>query len=124
VHPYDMLGQFRVGTGGGTPPPPPPGTGSGTKLLATVGPGRTISLKKNGVKVTKLKPGRYSITVRDLSALHNFHLRGPGAVNKKTGIVYTGKKPWIVWNVRLRVGEYRFWCDSHPGMRGSFVVRS
>src|SRR5215210_1019846 len=105
VHPYDMLGQFQVGTAGANPPPPP---ASATKLLATVGPGRAISLKKNGVKVTKLNSGRYSITVRDLSALHNFHLKGPGAVNKKTGIAYVGKKPWVVWAVRLRAGQYGY----------------
>jgi len=120
VHPYDMLGQFQVGTGGANPPPPPPATGSATKLVATVGPGRTISLKKNGAKVTKLKPGRYSIAVRDRSAFHNFHLKGPGAVNKKTGIAYTGAK---TWELRLRAGQYRYWCDPHQAaMHGSFRV--
>ena len=48
-----------------------------TKLVATVGPGFTISLTKGGKKVTKLAPGAYTITVRDRSTIHNFLLRGP-----------------------------------------------
>ncbi len=58
---------------------------SATKLTATVGPGFTISLKKGTTKVTKLKPGAYTITVSDKSNMHNFHLTGPG-VNKKTSV--------------------------------------
>jgi plastocyanin len=116
VHPYDMMGQFNVGSGGATTPPPP------TKLVATVGPGMTISLKKNGIKVTKLKPGRYSITVRDRSAFHNFHLKGPG-VDKKTTVGYVGAKTWLP--LRLVVGTYRYWCDPHRAvMHGSFRVAS
>jgi plastocyanin len=123
-HAYDMIGRFTVGSGGGaTPPPPPPSGGGGasaTKLVATVGPNATISLTKAGKKVMKLKPGRYSIAVRDRSAFHNFHLTGPGAVNKKTGVAYTGTRTWIV---RLRAGLYRYRCDPHPAaMRGSFRV--
>ena len=122
-HAYDMIGRFTVGSGNATPPPPSGGGGgSGTKLVATVGPKATISLTKGGRKVTKLKPGRYSITVRDRSAFHNFHLKGPGAVNKKTGVAYIGTK---TWGVRLRVGLYRYRCDPHQaGMNGSFRVGS
>ena len=50
-----------------------------TKLVATVGPGFTITLTKAGKKVTTLKPGTYSITVNDKSTFHNFHLTGPAA---------------------------------------------
>ena len=42
------------------------------------GPGFTITLKKAGKKVTTLKPGRYTITVADKSANHDFVLTGPG----------------------------------------------
>jgi plastocyanin len=125
AHAYDMMGRFTVGSGGATPPPPPPpggGGGSPPKLVATVGPNETITLTKGGKKVSKLKPGRYSITVRDRSAFHNFHLKGPGAVNKKTGVAYTGTKP-KPWDVRLIAGLYRYWCDPHRAdMRGSFRV--
>ena len=53
------------------------------KLTGTVGPGFTITLKKLGKKVITLKAGTYSITVSDKSNIHNFHLRGPGGVNKE-----------------------------------------
>jgi hypothetical protein len=87
------------------------------KLVGTVGPGFTITLKKGSTKVTKLKAGKYSITVSDLSSSHNFHLSGPG-VNKKTSVGGTGKTTWIV---TLQKGKtYRFKCDIHPFMNGSF----
>jgi len=119
VHPYDMIGQFTVGSGGATPPPPPSGSGLLPKLVATVGPKMTISLTKGGVRVKTLKPRRYEITVRDRSPIHNFHLKGPG-VNKKTGVAYHAT---TTWKVTLTAGKYGYWCDPHrPGMHGSFRV--
>jgi plastocyanin len=89
------------------------------KLVGTDGPGFTITLKKAGKKVTRIKAGRYTITVKDLSAAHNFHLTGPG-VNKSTSISGTGTK---TWTVRLKKGTYKFVCDPHaPIMHGSFKV--
>ena len=90
------------------------------KLVGTVGPGFTITLKKSGTKVTRLKAGRYSITVSDLSSMHNFHLLGPG-VNRKTSVAGTGK---TTWTVTLQRGKtYRFLCDPHPTtMRGRFTT--
>jgi hypothetical protein len=49
-----------------------------TKLIATVGPGATITLKKAGKGVTSLPAGTYTITVQDKSGFHNFSLSGPG----------------------------------------------
>jgi plastocyanin len=87
------------------------------KLVGTVGPGFTITLKRSGAKVTKLKAGKYSITVSDLSSSHDFHLTGPG-VNKTTSIGGTGK---TTWTVTFQKGKtYRFVCDAHPFMKGSF----
>jgi plastocyanin len=88
------------------------------KLVGTVGPGFTITLKKNGTKVTRLKAGKYSITVSDRSSAHNFHLTGAG-VNKKTSVGGTGKTTWAV---TLQKGKtYRFVCDPHAtSMKGSF----
>lgn len=88
------------------------------KLVGTVGPGFTITLKKSGTKVTKLKAGKYSIAVNDLSSIHDFHLTGPG-VNKKTSVAGTGK---TTWTVTLQTGKtYRFMCDPHQSiMKGSF----
>jgi hypothetical protein len=88
------------------------------KLVGTAGPGFTITLKKSGTKVTKLKAGKYAITISDRSSSHNFHLTGPG-VNKKTSVGGTGK---TTWTVMLQKGKtYRFMCDAHAStMKGSF----
>ena len=88
------------------------------KLVGTDGPGFTITLKKSGTKVTKLKAGKYSLTVNDLSNIHNFHLLGSG-VNKKTSVTGKGK---TTWTVSLQKGKtYRFLCDPHATtMKGSF----
>jgi plastocyanin len=93
-----------------------------TKLVATVGPGFTITLTKGGTKVTTLKPGTYAITVNDKSSAHNFRLKGPG-VNKATTVAFRGtlKRPWTV---TLKKGTYTYVCDPHAAqMKGSFRVR-
>ena len=96
-----------------------PATAAVPRLVGTVGPGFTITLKKGGAKVTSLKAGKYTLVVRDLSSDHNFHLRGAG-VNKATSVEATGTR---TWTVTLRRGTYRFLCDPHPtSMKGSFRV--
>lgn len=117
-HAYDMIGQFTVGSGGGSTTTTTRSTA--TRLVATVGPGYTISLKRGGRKVTSLEPGLYTIAVRDRSAIHNFRLSGPG-VNKATGVKFIGTRTWLL---RLKVGLHRFRCDPHrTHIRGSFRVR-
>lgn len=91
-----------------------------TKLVATVGPGATITLKKAGKKVTSLPAGAYTITVQDKSGFHNFSLSGP-RVKKSTTVSFIGVR---TWNVTLRKGTYRYECTPHAlSMRGSFSVR-
>jgi hypothetical protein len=92
------------------------------KLVATVGPGYSISVRTaSGAVARSVKPGVYQIVVRDRSAEHNFHLSGAG-VNKSTSIDWSGTK---TWTVRLTRGKsYRFVCDPHADhMFGSFRVR-
>jgi plastocyanin len=90
------------------------------KLVGTVGPGFTITLKKNGVRVTKLKPGRYTFVIRDRANEHNFHLRGPGLNRTLTSVGFVGTK---TVTLRLRAGRYTYVCDPHATeMRGSFRV--
>ncbi len=97
-----------------------PALAATTKLTGIVGPGFTITLKKGGKKVTTLKAGKYSIAVSDKSAIHNFHLRGPG-VNKLTTVTSVGSK---TWKVTLKKGKYTYVCDPHAStMRGSFRVK-
>jgi plastocyanin len=89
-----------------------------TTLNGKVGPNFTITLKKAGVRVRSVAKGRFTIVVRDVSRIHNFHLTGPG-VNKRTSV---GGRGTVTWNVRLSPGTYRFVCDPHPSMRGRFTV--
>jgi plastocyanin len=99
---------------------PHAGAATSTKaLVGTVGPEDTIVLTSNGHKVTALKAGAYTITVRDRATDHDFHLTGPG-VNKTTSVTRMGT---VVWHVTLRKGTYKFVCDPHATfMKGSFTV--
>jgi len=86
----------------------------GTTLIATDGPGFTITMNEKTVKA-----GTYTIVVHDKSNIHNFHLMGPG-VNKLTSVpkVYT-----TTWTVELKKGTYKFQCDPHATiMKGTLKV--
>jgi hypothetical protein len=90
-----------------------------TALSGTVGPAFSIALRDaNGVKVTHLDPGAYTITINDQSDLHNFHLKGPG-VNKATSVEGVGE---TTWDVTFVDGLYTYNCDAHPNLKGSFRV--
>src|SRR5216117_2887757 len=90
-----------------------------TTLNGVDGPGFTITLKKGTAKVKSLKAGKYKIVIKDLSNIHNFHLKGPG-VDKKTGV---GPKGTFTWMVTLKKGTYKYICDPHASiMKGSFKV--
>ena len=83
-------------------------------LIGTDGPGFTITMSKKTVPA-----GIYVITIRDRSAIHNFHLTGPG-VNKRTSLpkIYT-----TTWKVTLKKGTYKFVCDPHAAiMKGTLKV--
>ena len=92
------------------------------KLMATVGPGFTISLKTPaGKRVTTLKPGAYAITVDDRSSIHDFRLRGPGLNKVFSSVSAVGTR---TVTVRLRAGRYQFSCQPHAAaMHGAFAVR-
>ena len=90
------------------------------KLLGTVGPGFTISLKQNGKPVRTLKPGPYTFVVSDKASIHDFHLSGPGLSRVLTGVGFTGTK---TATITLKRGTYSYKCDVHPTtMRGTFRV--
>ena len=92
------------------------------KLVGTVGPSDTITLRTaGGASVRSLKAGVYTILVRDKAEDHDFRLVGPG-VNKATGVESLGNR---TWRVRFAKGKtYRFFCGPHADeMRGSFRVR-
>jgi plastocyanin len=95
-----------------------PASTDGT-LQATVGPGYSINLTQNGVKVTHLDPGTYTINVNDQADIHNFDLFGPG-VKESTGVDTIGT---ATWTVTFSDGTYNYVCDAHPAsMKGSFTV--
>ena len=84
------------------------------KLSASDGPGFTI-----GMSAKTVKAGTYTITVRDRSSIHNFHLIGPG-VNKATSVAAVQT---YTWTVKLKRGTYRFVCDPHASfMKGTLSV--
>ena len=78
------------------------------------GPGFTIKM------VTKpTKAGKIKLVIADKSNVHNFHLTGPG-VNVKTSVAAVGTK---TFTITLKKGTYKFICDPHPFMKGSFTIR-
>lgn len=111
AHPTSMRGSFTVGTV--TSPPLP------KKLVAQVGPRRTIAVKTaSGARVKRLTAGAYKLTVKDLTKVDNFHLIAAG-VNRKTGVKFRGA---ATWTVRFRVGVVKYRSDAHRSLRGSFTV--
>jgi hypothetical protein len=99
----------------------PTSASAATRLVATVGPGYTITLRTAaGRPVRTLKAGLYTIVVRDRSSEHNFRLSGRG-VNKATSVDGVGTQ---TWRVRIARGAYRYVCDPHDDMmRGAFRAR-
>jgi len=91
------------------------------KLVGTVGPGHTITLKLGGKKVTKLKAGvAYRFAVSDRSEDHDFRLVGPGVNRVVTGEEFMGTKSV---QLKLKTGAYRFFCAPHADdMHGGFRV--
>lgn len=89
------------------------------QLRGTAGPGFTITLQNEaGALVSRLDPGTYDLTVRDLSEDHNFHLFGPG-VEQQTSIPAIET---VTWTVTLREGRYSYICDLHPSQMSRELV--
>lgn len=122
-HASMMRGQFVAGNPPPPPPPPDPTPSpvpAAKKLLLTVGPTATITLRNAAGKVLRgLAAGNYSIVVRDRSKVHNAHLLGKG-VNRKSGLAATGT---LTWKVKLSAGLLRFFSDRSPKtVKGSIKV--
>jgi plastocyanin len=94
-----------------------------TPLRATVGPGFTINLMKNGRHVLRLAPGLYRITVSDRSSFHNFKLEkshGGAFERTVTSVPFTGTRTIAV---RLTPGRWEYYCVPHEStMKGRFTV--
>jgi plastocyanin len=111
AHPTSLRGSFTSGTVV-TPPVV-------KKLVAQVGPRRTISVKTPaGARVKRLTAGKYKLTVKDLTKADNFHLIAAG-INRKTGVKFRGT---ATWTVSFRIGTVKYRSDAHKTLHGSFTV--
>jgi hypothetical protein len=103
-----------------------PAQASTPKLIGTVGPGYTITLKKGTAKVKTLKAGKYTFVITDKASIHNFTIErekgGPKIEKTLTGTSFQGKK---TVTVTLKKGSWKFYCSIHePQMFGFFKVTS
>jgi hypothetical protein len=115
-HSSTMRGRFAVGSATLPTPAPAP---AATRLSGRVGPGSRITLTNvAGNRATRVKAGRYRITVRDVSRTENFHLTGPG-LNRKTGVRFRGT---VTWTVSLKAGRYVYRSDRSKKLRGVVTV--
>ncbi len=120
-HSTQMFQRLTVGNPPPVTTPKPPVTPATPKLLATVGPKNTISLRSSSGAALHhgVKAGTYSVVVRDRSKLHNFHLVGKG-VNRKSTLAGTGT---TTWKLKLAKGALRFYSDGAPKtVKGSVKV--
>jgi len=92
-------------------------------LKGVVGPGYSIKLTKNGVKVTSLKAGYYRFVIADKSSFHNFTIERekPVKIEKHLSTTaFTGTKGVVV---NLKPGKWKFYCSVHESqMFGFFKV--
>ena len=63
------------------------------RLVGTVGPGFTISLKHNGKVFKTLKHGRYTFAISDKASIHNFQIEGPGVDGRSRPSPSRGRRP-------------------------------
>jgi plastocyanin len=90
-------------------------------LKGTVGPGYTISLKRNGIKVKTLKAGKYLFVISDKAKVHNSTLqRGTGGGKALTTVRFVGTKSVLI---TLTKGRWKYYCTPHEAiMFGYFTV--
>jgi plastocyanin len=100
----------------------PAGDGAGGELTGALGANNAFVITlvdAKGAPVTTVKAGTYKFNIKDTSAIHNFHLTGPG-VDETTQV------PEIkdtTWSVVLKPGTYTYVCDPHPvNMKKTFTV--
>ena len=93
-------------------------------LKGVVGPGYSIKLAKNGVKVTSLKAGYYRFVIADKSSFHNFTIERekPVKIEKHLSTTaFTGTTTGVV--VNLKPGKWKYYCSVHESqMFGFFKV--
>jgi len=93
-----------------------------TALVGVVGHNDAFSISltdPSGKAIRNLAAGTYSMSVKDESSIHDFHLTGAG-VDHATGIGSIGT---TTFSVTFKPGTYSFVCDPHASsMHGEFTV--
>jgi hypothetical protein len=86
-------------------------TGAARPLVATVAQSGAVSLQDaRGRTISRVRAGRYVITVRDRSVSHPFRVANPaGTLRRATGKSFVGV---VRWRVTLRRGTYIYSSDS------------
>src|SRR5438270_11811897 len=119
-----VAGSTACGGGSTTPKKSsvPPAAQHPKSLVGVVGPHDAFSISlsdESGNAIKNLAAGTYSVTIKDESTIHDFHLSGAG-VDKTTGIGSTGA---TTFSVTFSPGHYTFLCDPHASsMHGAFIV--
>jgi hypothetical protein len=97
-----------------------PTVATGATLRASVGPGFTVNVKRNGKKVSRIKAGTYRVVVSDLSSEHNLAVkRANGTARALTTVAFTGTK---TVSLRLTTGRWEFFCVPHEPVMRQFVA--
>lgn len=93
-----------------------------TSLVGEVGHNDAFSISltdQAGQRIRNLAAGTYSLTLKDESTIHDFHLTG-GGLDKATSV---GSTSTSTFSVTFKPGSYTFVCDPHAAqMHGSFIV--
>jgi len=93
-------------------------------LKGTVGPGFTITLKRNGTRVKSLKAGRYKFVISDKASAHGFTLeqeQGGKFEKALSPVPFVGTK---TVTLGLKAGKWKFYCQAHESsMFGFFTVK-
>ena len=110
------------GSGASKKPSAPAAVQHPKSLVGVVGHNDAFSISLSdeaGNAISNLAAGTYSLTIKDESTIHDFHLTGAG-VDKTTGIGSTGT---TTFSVTFKPGKYTFVCDPHASsMHGDFTV--
>ena len=72
--------------------------------------GRVTTGARIKVSLSSVPAGRYKFVVVDETPQHNWHIFGPGDVDRETGVPDVAR---YVWRSRLSRGTYDIVCDVH-----------
>jgi hypothetical protein len=116
------VGASACGGGSAKKPTTPAPLQHPQSLVGVVGHNDAFSISLSdeaGKPIANLAAGTYTVTIKDESSIHDFHLRGAG-LDKATGIGGTGTS---TFSLTFKPGRYTFLCDPHASsMHGAFTV--